>query len=147
MPKPVTPFAGCDVFITDEAGRVLLIRRVDNGLWALPGGGQDLGETPMECAVRECSEETGLDVRCTALLGVFSSARYEYVTYPWKENEFCHLLFRAVPIAGQMRVSDETSAVEFFARDALPELSDGHRPRLEVGFRALDDPSAKAFYE
>ena len=43
MPRPVTPFVGCDVFATDSQSRVLLIRRQDNGLWALPGGCQDLG--------------------------------------------------------------------------------------------------------
>ena len=46
MPRPVTPFVGCDVFVTDAQSRVLLVRRQDNGFWALPGGCQDLGETP-----------------------------------------------------------------------------------------------------
>ena len=82
MPRPLTPFVGCDVFLPDPAGRVLLIRRRDNGFWALPGGCQDLGETPAECARRECREETGLEVQITRLLGVFSSKRYERVNYP-----------------------------------------------------------------
>jgi len=45
MPRPVTPFVGCDVFVLNTQGKVLLIR-ADNNLWAMPGGAQNLGETP-----------------------------------------------------------------------------------------------------
>ena len=147
MPNPATPLVGCDVFVTDEAGRVLLIRRHDNGLWALPGGCQELGETPAECACRECCEESGFVVRLVRLLGVFSSARYEYVHYPWKENEFCHLLFQAAIVAGQSRPSGETIEVAFFSPEALPPLSDGHQPRVQFAFRALRDPTLPPFFE
>ena len=147
MPKLITPFVGCDVFVTDDADRVLLIRRFDNGLWALPGGCQHLGDTPAECACRESNEETGMTVRLVRLLGVFSSARYEYLSYPWKDNEFTHLLFQAVIVAGQPRLSGETTEVAFFAQGTLPPLSDGHQPRLEYGFRVLADPTLPPFFE
>lgn len=147
MPKPITPFVGCDVFVTDDASRVLLIRRHDDGLWALPGGCQDLGETPAECACRECQEETGFTIRIANLIGVFSSVRYDYVHYPWKDNEFCHLLFQATIIGGQPRLSEETIDIAFFASDALPPLSDGHQSRLEHAFRALADPALPPFFE
>jgi 8-oxo-dGTP pyrophosphatase MutT (NUDIX family) len=147
MSKPVTPLVGCDVFVTDEVRRVLFIRRSDDGLWALPGGCQDVNETPMECAVRECFEETGFSIRCTRLLGVFSSRRYAYVHYPWKENQFCHMLFQGVLVGGQARESNETSALGFFARNALPDLSDGHQPRVDFGFRVLEEPSLSPYFE
>ena len=147
MPRPVTPFVGCDVFATDAARRVLLIRRRDNGLWALPGGCQDLGETPAECARRECREETGFDIEVTRLLGVFSSRRYESVHTPWKENEFCHLLFRGGIVGGQATPSTETSEVAFFPEDALPPLSDGHGVRVRTGYRALREEGLAPFFE
>ena len=50
--------AGC--VVRDEAGRVLLVKRSDNGAWALPAGSMELGETMRECAIREVREETGL---------------------------------------------------------------------------------------
>lgn len=147
MPKPITPLVGCDVFVLNERSEVLLIQRADNGLWALPGGCHDLGETPQECAERECLEESGYKVKVTDLLGVFSSNRYEYVHYPWKENKFCHLLFRAKLIGGEVRISDESTKVGWFAESALPKFSDGHEVRVRFGFEAKRNPDAKPYFE
>ena len=137
MPRPVTPFVGCDVFVTDARARVLLVRRQDNGFWALPGGCQDLGETPAGCARRECQEETGFEIVVGRLLGVFSSRCYEYVHYPWKDNEFTHLLFAGMIAGGRAAASAETLAVAFFDERGLPPLSDGHAPRVLTGSGAL----------
>ena len=52
--------------VTDDQARILLIRRRDNDLWALPGGGMELGESIVETAVREVKEETGLNIEVTA---------------------------------------------------------------------------------
>lgn len=147
MPRPVTPFVGCDVFITDAQSCVLLVRRQDNSLWALPGGCQDLGETPAECARRECCEETGFEIAVTRLLGVFSSRRYDYVHYPWKDNEFAHLLFAGAITGGRATPSDETSAVTFFGEHDLPPLSDGHAPRVLAGYRALREDGFLPYFE
>ena len=147
MPKPITPLVGCDVFIVDAGNRVLLVRRSDNGLWALPGGCQDLGETPVACAVREVKEETGFEVTITRLLGVFSSVCYEYVHYPWKENEFTHVFFAATITGGVLRPSPETPEVGFFAEAELPPMSDGHERRVRVGFGAGRETDFRAVFE
>lgn len=147
MPKPVTPLVGCDVFILNAQAQVLLIRRADDGLWALPGGCQNLGETPRECAERECLEESGYQVAVTELLGVFSSRRYEYRNYPWKENEFCHILFRAEKISGEARPSGESTEIRWFSRADLPSLSDGHGLRVEFAFKKEAEPQSPAYWE
>ena len=138
----MTPFVGCDVFITDAQSRVLLVRRQDNGFWALPGGCQDLGETPAECARRECREETGFEIVVTRLLGVFSSRCYEYVYYPWKDNEFAGEI-----TGGHATPSAETTDVAFFDEHALPPLSDGHASRLLTGYRALRESGFLPYFE
>lgn len=51
---------GVSILIQDEAGRVLLQRRGDDGLWGTPGGGLDPGEDFLTAARRELHEETGL---------------------------------------------------------------------------------------
>lgn len=50
------------VYIFDDAGRVLLLWHGKFRKWMPPGGHVDENEIPEECAVRECKEETGLDV-------------------------------------------------------------------------------------
>ena len=53
-------FVGARAVVRDNAGRVLLIQRSDNGQWAMPAGAMELGESIADCAVREVREETGL---------------------------------------------------------------------------------------
>ncbi|MEV6729798.1 NUDIX domain-containing protein [Streptomyces sp. NPDC051364] len=52
--------------VVDREGRVLLQRRTDNGMWALPGGKMELGESIGQCAARETLEETGVTVEITS---------------------------------------------------------------------------------
>jgi 8-oxo-dGTP pyrophosphatase MutT (NUDIX family) len=71
-PEPTSRKPSASVLARDDDGRVLLLRRTDNGLWTIPTGALKKGETIRQCAVRECREETGLDVEITGLVGVFS---------------------------------------------------------------------------
>jgi 8-oxo-dGTP diphosphatase len=79
MTKPVTPSLAADVIIEllDEPGRpIVLIERRNPPLgWAIPGGFVDVGESVEQAAVREAKEETGLDVKLKALLGIYSDPR------------------------------------------------------------------------
>jgi ADP-ribose pyrophosphatase YjhB (NUDIX family) len=147
MAVPVTPKVGCDTFVTNDRNEVCLVRRADNGLWAMPGGYQDLGETPAECARREFVEETGLEIQITELVGLFSSLRYDSTTNVNRGRELTQPLFRGHVVGGRERPSEETSEVGWFSKDDLPPLSDGHASRLEVGFRALENVHAGVYFE
>src|SRR5258708_3656438 len=116
---PITPLVGADVFVPDAHGRVLLIRRADNGFWALPGGFHDVHETPATCAARECFEETGLAVRITQLLGIFSSNCYEEVNYPHRGGKYCHILFLAEAIGGTARPTSEAREIGYFTEHEI----------------------------
>ncbi|MFJ6568709.1 NUDIX domain-containing protein [Streptomyces sp. NPDC091292] len=72
-PRPTSRKTSASVFVQDEDGRLLLLQRVDNGLWTIPTGGVKKGETVGQAGVRECHEETGLEVEVTGLVGVFST--------------------------------------------------------------------------
>lgn len=147
MPKPITPLVGCDAFVLNEKNQVLLIKRADNGYWALPGGCHDLGETPQECAIRECFEESGYKIKATRLLGVYSSKRYEYKNYPWKENQFCHVLFLGELVGGHAQKSAETTEVGWFYENQIPPLSDGHDIRIKHGFQMTKNTGLAPYFE
>jgi len=60
------------VAVRNGDGRLLLVRRCDNGTWELPGGRVDVGESAPTAAVRETAEESGLHVEITGLVGLFT---------------------------------------------------------------------------
>jgi len=72
---------GAAVGVSDHRGRLLLIRRTDNGCWGLPGGAMEPGERLEDTARRETREETGLELTELSLLGVFSGPEL-YYRYP-----------------------------------------------------------------
>ncbi len=101
-------------------GRILLVREKSDGLWCLPGGWADVGETPSEMVVREVREESGLDVVPVRVVGVYDANR------GGEPLEFYHaykIVFLCDPTGGEATAGDETLAAEFFARDAIPALS------------------------
>ena len=59
---------GAAVLVTDEQGRLLLLRRTDNGCWGIPGGAMEPGETLEQTALRETQEETGLILKSLQFL-------------------------------------------------------------------------------
>jgi ADP-ribose pyrophosphatase YjhB (NUDIX family) len=138
-----TPFVGGDAAVLDEAGRLLLIRRADNGLWALPGGALEVGETPAEGAVREAWEEAGVRCQAVALAGVFDSRRCGSVT----RHHLYHLVFVCRLLSPELDPAPvhahEQRGVGWFAEAELPaDLDPGHRARLPAVFRAWRGGSA-----
>ena len=105
-----------------QAGEILLMQRQDFEVWGLPGGEIDPGETPAQAAVREVAEETGLSVRLTRLVGLYSMPQ-------WTVMNTTTAVFAAEVLAGTLRAdAAETIDVGFFAVDALPErLMNWHR--------------------
>ncbi|MBN1178135.1 MAG: NUDIX domain-containing protein [Anaerolineae bacterium] len=122
---------GASVCIRDDAGRVLLIRRTDNGEWSIPAGGMELGERIDATAAREAREETGLDVLPTRVIGVYSGPAFDYV-YP--NGDHVHVVttwFECRVVGGRLAADHlETSEARFFAPDALPVLRERCRVRI-----------------
>jgi 8-oxo-dGTP pyrophosphatase MutT (NUDIX family) len=108
--------------VVNEAGEVLLGRRADNGHWALISGVADPGEQPAAAVVREVLEETGVVVVPERI----ASVRAHPMHYPnGDECEYMNVAFRCRPVRGTARVNDDESlAVQWFAPDALPALSE-----------------------
>jgi ADP-ribose pyrophosphatase YjhB (NUDIX family) len=92
-------------------GRILAIRRADNGAWEPPGGVLELHEDPQTGVVREVLEETGIKVNVRQLTGVYKNMNLGVVA----------LVFRCEPTAGAERTSDEATAVEWLTPDEVRE--------------------------
>ena len=65
-----------NLVVVNDAGEILLIRRTDNGNWAVPGGAIDLGESVAQAAVRETLEESGIECAITGIVGIYSDPRH-----------------------------------------------------------------------
>jgi ADP-ribose pyrophosphatase YjhB (NUDIX family) len=138
----IGPVASGEAAVLHE-GRLLLVRRADDGLWALPGGITDPGETLAQTACRELREETGLDGRAVELLGVFDSRRWQSE----KRLHFYHAVFRIAVDEVILRPNDEVTVADFFAEDALPPLSPGHHLRAPFIFRQLRGEAGRPYFD
>ena len=139
----VTPFAVADAAIIDDAGRLLLIRRADNGLWALPGGGLDVGETPAEGAVREALEESGIASEAVALAGVWDSRLCGSAT----RHHLYHFVVLCQPLpeqpGGAASHTHEVLETGWFGAEALPaDIDPGHVTRIPHVFRVWKGEAA-----
>ena len=137
---------GVAAVIRDDAGRVLLQRRTDDGQWGLPGGAVDPGESPAEAIVREAREETGLEIAVERIVGVFGGRRYR-MRYPnGEEAEYTTIVFACRVSGGTLHAQpDESAALRFVSEDALPPLKEEWEPRVirhPPGAAPLFDPPA-----
>ena len=130
----LAPVPVADAAIVDDDSRILLIRRADNGLWAMPGGAFEMGETPAEGAVREAREETGYVVQPIDLVGVHDS-RYCGSRSALQLYQFVFLC-RVVEQA-EITTPHEVTDIGWFAPHELPELSPGHSQRIAAVFEFL----------
>ncbi|MCX4666433.1 NUDIX domain-containing protein [Streptomyces sp. NBC_01381] len=105
--------------VRDEDGAILLQRRRDTGQWALPGGAQDIGESPAACAVRECFEETGIRAEATGLLGVYSPPQHIVAYDDGEIRQAYEVTVIGKPIGGEPTINDEADCVEWVLPDEL----------------------------
>lgn len=124
-----------NLLVVNNTGAILLQQRRDTGQWALPGGKQELGETPSQCAVRECEEETGILAEITGFLGVYSDPNHliEYLSDGEVRQEY-EVTFVGRPVSGVPTANEEATAVRWIEPTAL----DGYdvHPTMR---RQLDD--------
>ena len=115
----ITPKIGTDAAIFNERGEILLMERADGSGWCLPCGWVEPNEKPAEAVIREVREETGLDVKITRLVGVFTrkaSARYG----PHSMIAIVHL---CEVTGGELTLSHEGSGLKYWPID---EVTDWH---------------------
>jgi ADP-ribose pyrophosphatase YjhB (NUDIX family) len=126
------------VVFRDE--EILLVQERDGGVWSLPGGWVDVGESPSEAVAREVLEESGYAARPIKLLGLYDRDRRGFpphLWHIWKAFFLCTLTGERGPLGY------ETTAAGFFARDALPEplrFAEATRAEIERCFEHREHP-------
>ena len=132
MPEPgETPQHSVSVagVIVDYAGRMLAIKRADNGHWEPPGGVLELGETIEEGLVREIREETGLTVEPGRLTGVYKNMNRGIVA----------LVFRCRLVGGDARGTAEARELAWLTSGEVAErMTEAYRVRMLDALSAGD---------
>ena len=115
---------GGRIVLEDRAGRVLLQKRSDFGIWGLPAGSPEMGESARTSIKREVFEETGLVVSRLNCFGYSSNPAYETVRYPNGDLIHCYsLLYYTTEWTGELIESNnESIELGFFPTDNLPEM-------------------------
>jgi ADP-ribose pyrophosphatase YjhB (NUDIX family) len=119
-------------FVRGEDGRILLIRRSDNDLYAIPGGALELGETLTQAVRREVMEETGVAVEVTGLVGVYSDPDHVIEFTDGEVRQGFSVCFRAGSVGGELRTSDESKEVLWVVPDELHTLNIHPSIRLRI---------------
>ena len=129
MSEYKNPFPTVDIIIEVEGGIVLIERKNPPHGWAIPGGFVDYGETVEAAAVREAKEETGLVVRLTRLLGVYSDPSRD------PRGHTISTVFVA-SAAGHPVADDDAVDTGVFTEDTLPSnIVFDHREILSDYFK------------
>ncbi|WP_412077074.1 NUDIX domain-containing protein [Streptomyces xanthophaeus] len=121
-PKANSLVPAASAVVVDEHGRVLLQRRADNGMWALPGGKMELGESIGDCAVRETFEETGITIEITGIVGTYTNPGHVFAYDDGEVRQEFSICLLARPTGGGLRTSDESFEVAWFPPGVIDDL-------------------------
>ena len=132
-----------NVAVSNDGGELLLICRSDNGNWALPGGGVELGESLAAAGVRETREETGVDCEITGVSGIYTDPGHVilYTSDGEVRQEFS-IVLTGRATGGRPTPSSETSQVRWvpLAEVAGYQMDPSMRLRVALCIEHRDRP-------
>jgi 8-oxo-dGTP pyrophosphatase MutT (NUDIX family) len=101
--------------VRDSSGKILFIRRKDNGKWVMPSGSQELGETIYDCMRRETREEAGIEVTSATVMAI-----YNYFATSDDFYQTLHVQFLVNEWSGYVvKETDETTDARFWSVDEI----------------------------
>jgi ADP-ribose pyrophosphatase YjhB (NUDIX family) len=126
-----------------QDGKILLVQERSDGMWTLPGGWADVGDSPADAVVREIREESGYTTRATKLLALLDRNRHGH---PPHVNHIYKVFIGCEILGGSPTTSHEIQGVGFFAEDQIPTLSltrivPAQITRMFEHYRQLDLPA------
>ncbi|MFD3578019.1 NUDIX hydrolase [Streptomyces sp. NPDC058644] len=124
--------------VRNSQGNILLIHKTDNGLWALPGGGHDVGESIEQTVIREVDEETGIAVVVEGIVGLYTDPQHVIAYDDGEVRQQFSICFHARPVGGSLRTSPESKEVRWVSPANLDALDIHPSMRLRIT-HGLDD--------
>ena len=116
VPGYVTPKVAIGAIVGNDDRELLLVKRPDSGIWLYPTGWADIGYSPVEVALKEVEEETGIRCEPVRLIAVLDGLRLGFTRIP-----LYSLVFHLRPVGGELTPHPlECADVGWFAEDALP---------------------------
>ncbi|QQC91386.1 NUDIX hydrolase [Streptomyces alfalfae] len=137
-PKANSVVPSVTAVVRDDDGRLLIIHKTDNDLWALPGGGHDIGESIGDTVVREVLEETGITVQIDSIVGLYTNPEHVLAYDDGEVRQQFSICFRAHPTGGSLRTSSESKEVRWVDPADLDDLNIHPSMRLRIQ-HGLDD--------
>ncbi|MEU3494474.1 NUDIX domain-containing protein [Kitasatospora cineracea] len=131
-PKANSVVPSVTAVVTNADGQLLLIHKTDNNLWALPGGGHDVGESVSDTVIREVQEETGIDVEVLSIVGLYTDPNHVMAYDDGEVRQQFSICFRARPVGGNLRTSSESKEVRWVSPADLPGLDIHPSMRLRI---------------
>ena len=134
IPGYVTPKVAVGAIVGNDAGEILLVKRVPSGVWLYPTGWADVGYSAAEVVVKEVREETGIEAEPVQLLGVVDGMRMVFTKFG-----MYMLLFHCRATGGELKPHPlETDGCGWFAKDQLPQVTAGAEWWAERAFAAIN---------
>jgi len=131
-PKANSLVPGASAIVADGEGRIVLMRRSDNGRWALPGGVMDIGESIAHAVAREVREETGLQVEPKRVVGIYTDPGHVFAFDDGEVRQQFSICFACRLVGGEIRASDESTDVRFFSPADIDRLNAHPSIRLRI---------------
>ncbi|MEV5950503.1 NUDIX domain-containing protein [Streptomyces sp. NPDC051993] len=112
-PKANSVVPSVTAVVRNDDGKLLIIHKTDNDLWALPGGGHDIGESISDTVVREVLEETGITIEIEGVVGLYTNPEHVLAYDDGEVRQQFSICFRGRPTGGALRTSSESKEVRW----------------------------------
>ena len=148
MPKKDYPTVKVDVrgLVLNENDEILMAKESVDGLWAIPGGWADIGNSPSEAVLQEIKEETGLDAKVERLLAIYDKRCHPHPPQPFYIYK---LMFLCKITGGKLEHGFDMQGASFFSLDKLPELSKDRilESQLKQLFGLAKNPASTVYFD
>jgi ADP-ribose pyrophosphatase YjhB (NUDIX family) len=126
--------------------KILLAKESADGKWSLPGGWADIGNSPSEVIIKECREETGLEVVPKKLLAVFDKRKHPHPPQPFYLYK---MVFYCEAITQEINKGFDVLDVQYFSIDELPELSEDRilKSQIEMLYQKIQAADFETYFD